>query len=338
MRTGKQHYPRRAAGGQAAAATRRRGRRAQVLGELTPRGPLHFARVLRYQLRGAREPVDREFRGCYRRVLALPDGPALVEVRPDHPARTLRLEVRALNRRLGPDEAAAACEQVSRIYSLDFDARAFHRAARAEPPLAAVAMRFCGLRVAGVPEPFECVVWSILGQQISLAVAIALKQRLVEAYAEFVERDGERYPAFPSAARLADAGEPALGKLGLSRPKARYVSGLAREVASGRLDLHALRALPPEGLHARLRELEGVGPWTASYVALRAYGDADALPLADVGLERAATQAYSAPERLRGAALARVAERWRPYRGWATFYLWYSLMYGRERAVPRGSA
>jgi AraC family transcriptional regulator, regulatory protein of adaptative response / DNA-3-methyladenine glycosylase II len=62
----------------------------------------------------------------------------------------------------------------------------------------------------------------------------------------------------------------------------------------------------------------GIGPWTAQYVAMRALGDADALPHADLGLLRALGLR-------RAAELAQAAERWRPWRAYAALHLWHSL-------------
>jgi 3-methyladenine DNA glycosylase/8-oxoguanine DNA glycosylase len=65
----------------------------------------------------------------------------------------------------------------------------------------------------------------------------------------------------------------------------------------------------------RLRELPGIGDWTAQYIAMRALGAPDAFPASDLGL-------------LRGAAidnardLARRSEAWRPWRAYAAMYLW----------------
>ncbi len=311
-------------------------RRPQELGELAPRGSFRFEQVLRYQVRQASEPVERDYGGRYRRVLALPGGPALVEAGADDPVRTRLLRVRSLSRRLDASESELALGQIRAIYSLDFPVPAFERHVRRDPVLASVVRRLRGLRVACIPDPFESLVWSILGQQISLIVAMRLKQRLVAAAGETVSHAGAEYHAFPKPQALARWTEPRLLSLGLSRPKARYVRNVSGLAAAGELDLEGLRTLTPEARRERLLEVTGIGPWTASYVALRSYGEADAFPLADVGLEVAASAEYGTPERLRGPALAALAEGWRPYRGWVTFYLWCTRLLAQD-GTGRGS-
>ena len=88
----------------------------------------------------------------------------------------------------------------------------------------------------------------------------------------------------------------------------------------GHVRWDALRALPPDEAQRALDALPGVGPWTASYVRMRALGDRDAFPAADLGVIKA--MAAAGVDRR---AIAGVAERWRPWRGYATLHLWASL-------------
>ena len=88
---------------------------------------------------------------------------------------------------------------------------------------------------------------------------------------------------------------------------------LARAVADGDLDLAA--PLGPDDFVERMVALPGIGPWTAHYVAMRALGEPDAFPAADLGLVKAAP----------GIDLNRRAEAWRPWRAYAALHLWASL-------------
>ena len=72
---------------------------------------------------------------------------------------------------------------------------------------------------------------------------------------------------------------------------------------------------------SELTALEGIGAWTAQYVAMRAGGEPDAFPATDLGLLRAAARLGIAD----GAkALAARAEAWRPWRAYAAMHLWQS--------------
>jgi 3-methyladenine DNA glycosylase/8-oxoguanine DNA glycosylase len=94
----------------------------------------------------------------------------------------------------------------------------------------------------------------------------------------------------------------------------------ARRIADGELDLERLRLAPAAEVQTALEDLPGIGPWTASYVRMRALGDRDAFPSADLGVIKAMEAAGVARR-----SIIDVAERWRPWRGYATLHLWASL-------------
>ena len=136
-----------------------------------------------------------------------------------------------------------------------------------------------------MPSPFECLVWAILGQQITVAFAYKMKRALVERYGDSVEYEGRTYWLFPEAARLAEADPAELRELQFSRQKSDYVRSLAVLVAEDRIDWDEIAALPSEEAIKALTALRGVGRWTAEYVLMRGLGHEDVIPAADVGLQ-----------------------------------------------------
>jgi len=108
--------------------------------------------------------------------------------------------------------------------------------------------------------------------------------------------------------------------LGVTRARAETLRGLATAVARGELSLD--RGADREEVQRRLLALPGIGPWTASYIAMRALGDPDAFLPGDLGVRRAAEALGLDPTPRR---LAAHAERWRPWRAYAVLYLWHSL-------------
>ena len=117
-----------------------------------------------------------------------------------------------------------------------------------------------------------------------------------------------------------------LTALGITTARAGSILALARAVNDDDLSLHP--GAEPEATVCRLRELPGIGDWTAQYIALRALRWPDAFPVGDLGLVRA----WRARSRRR---LRDTAEAWRPWRAYATMYLWQSLASEGEQPCRR---
>jgi AraC family transcriptional regulator of adaptative response / DNA-3-methyladenine glycosylase II len=245
--------------------------------------------------------------GRYRRTLRLPGGPGVVALEPrgDHVRATLRLA--------HPADVPEAVERRRALLDLDADPGEHNAVLAADPALAPRVAADPGLRAPGTVDPDETAVRAVLGQQVSLAAARALASRLVAACgAPLPAPDAGLTHAFPTPERIAAA---ELGALGMPDARRRTLRELARRLAGGELDLRA----DPAEVGERLLAIPGIGPWTASYIGLRALGDPDAFPAGDAGLRRGA-RALGLPDAL--AALEGRAERWRPWRRYAAHHLW----------------
>lgn len=219
---------------------------------------------------------------------------------------------------------------VTRMFDLDADLAAFVSAVSRDRVLGPLVRRQPPLRLPQVLDPFEGLVRAVLGQQVAVKAATTMVDRLVRRFGTPAPELAlplhapaartEPLLAFPRPRIIAAAGEEALRSIGLTRAKAATLGRIAEAVCAGRLDCVSLRALQADEAQALLVALPGIGPWTASYVRMRALGDRDAFPLADLGVIKA-LDARGVP-RDRHAA---VAERWRPWRAYATLHLWESL-------------
>lgn len=151
----------------------------------------------------------------------------------------------------------------------------------------------------------------IVGQQLSIASAAAIWNRMSEAFDPF-HHDSIR-GATPAR----------LGKLGLSAAKIKTLKLLAAEIRSKRLDLEALGDLDADEAHKILTALHGVGPWTADVYLLFCLGHADAWPAGDLALQDAIRLGLDLNARPTTKELTPLAEVWRPYRG-AAAHLWWA--------------
>lgn len=194
---------------------------------------------------------------------------------------------------------------VRRLLDLDTNLAPFYRLAQRDPLLGPLVRARPGLRVPQALDPFECLVRAMLGQQVSVAAATTLADRMVRRLG-----DG----CFPNANGIADAGVARIRRIGLPRARASSLHAVATAVADGRVDFETLRAAPPAEAQRALETLPGIGPWTAAYVRMRGLGDRDAFPSSDLGVLRA--MGVSAREAERRAA------RWQPWRAYSVMHLW----------------
>lgn len=233
------------------------------------------------------------------------------------------LEVRAA----GALDPAKLPALVGWLFDLDAPLAELHALAAADPVLAPLVAARPGMRLPVYDDPFEALIRAILGQQVSVAAARTIGGRMVARFGRPAPALGaaevEQLRFFPEPETLAEAGETALRELGLTGAKARSILGCSGLVASGAIDLIALRSAPADAATAALRALPGVGPWTAAYLRLRGLGDRDAFPAGDLGVRKALG---AAGEKLPSEAeTERFSEPWRPWRGYATLHLWAGL-------------
>lgn len=178
-----------------------------------------------------------------------------------------------------------------------------------------------GLRLPGNVDAFELAVRAVLGQQVTVAAARTLARRLVERFGAPIATPWPQITrTFPAPSALAASPVERIAELGIVRQRANALIALA----SAWPDLDAVLAthLDPQALVDALCALPGIGPWTAHYIAMRAYAWPDAFPPNDVAVLKAMKTLFDAgTQRLADAR----AQAWRPWRAYAVLRLWNSL-------------
>jgi DNA-3-methyladenine glycosylase II len=187
-----------------------------------------------------------------------------------------------------------------------------------DPDLAGIAERHGPPPMWGREPGFETLARIILEQQVSLAAAEAAGGRLVRA-AGAIE---------PKA--IAALGDDALRQAGLTRQKARYLSGLANEVLAGRLDLEAVAVGDDDDARARLTSVVGIGRWTADIYLLMALRRPDIWPTGDLALAAAMRRAKRLATIPTAMEQEAIAEPWRPWRAVAARLLWHAYLAGER--------
>ena len=301
---------------------------------LTPRAPFDARPILGYYGRSPLEPLDIVTDGAWRRAVRLGGQAVLFEVAPGGTVDAPILTVRVLQEGSPIPLLPLVADAVTCWWRLDQDPAELDVIAERDPILGALLRRLRGARSPLMPSPFECLVWAILGQQITVAFAYKMKRALVERYGESIGYAGRTYWLFPEAARLAEADPVELRALQFSRQKSDYVRSLAALVAEDRIAWDEIAVMPSEEAIEALTALRGVGRWTAEYVLMRGLGHADVIPAADVGLQAAIGRAYGFGRKATEPEVRAFAEQWAPRRSHAAFAWWWSLSAERGPNAP----
>jgi AraC family transcriptional regulator, regulatory protein of adaptative response / DNA-3-methyladenine glycosylase II len=288
------------------------------------RPPIDLSRMFGFLAVRAIPGVESGDSGHYRRTVLLPHGTGIISLCPGTGYVECSLQLADLR------DVTAAVQRCRRLLDLDADTAPISAALSADPVLSPLVTSCPGRRVPGHVDGDELAIRAVLGQQVSVAAARKLGTRLTLAYGKPLEQpDGDLTHCFPTAATLADA-DPSDLPMPLARGSA--LVGLAAALASGDLSLGP--GSDRERAGALLLTLRGIGPWTASYIRMRALSDPDAFLAADVGvLEALRALGASGAFRASGAAgrpaaakaAAELAESWRPWRSYAVHHLWAFL-------------
>ncbi|MBI1798133.1 MAG: DNA-3-methyladenine glycosylase 2 family protein [Candidatus Eisenbacteria bacterium] len=311
--------------------------RGAVALSLRARRPFDGRAVLDFLGPRAVPGLEHVERGVYRRGIEIDGARGTVTVRPVLDGLEVAVKLPA------PRDLIRVVSRVHRVFDFDADSSAILSHLRRDPALRRALEGRRDLRVPGAWDPFELAVRAILGQQISVRGAATIAGRLVQRLGAPLDRpEGAVTHVFPTAARVANAN---LTTIGIPHSRAAALRALARAVADGSLAFERLGSL--ESAVERLTALPGIGEWTAHYIAMRALGEPDAFPAADLGLAHALSDVDAREARLAstggkatpiasagarrtsreheraspGAVLAR-ARAWQPWRAYAVIALW----------------
>ena len=177
-----------------------------------------------------------------------------------------------------------------------------------------------GIRIPGAFNAFEMVVRAVLGQQITVKAARTLVGRFAKTFGTTIDTGIEGLShTFPTPDKILSLGDNIadyLGPIGITSRRAKTILELARSIVYKTIDLNF--PTQPEKEIERLKEIPGIGEWTAQYIAMRAMRWPDAFPHTDYGIKKAL--APHTPKEI-----LTLAEKWRPCRSYAAISLWNSL-------------
>jgi len=300
---------------------------AGVTVRLRYRGPYDWESMLAYLRARAIDGVERVSDAAYHRTIAFEGGMGTIEVRDLPELQSLGATIRFPGVRALPDIVT----RIRRVFDLGADVVAIGVHLTRDPLLAPLVAARPGLRAPGAWDGFELAVRAVLGQQVSVGAGRKLGSRLVEICGGRRNgagpAEGTLAVAFPDATRVLHAD---LDALRMPSARRQTLVALAKATLADPLLFQPRRTL--DETVAALREIRGIGEWTAHYIALRAAREPDAFPASDVALLRAATD--RAGTRPTPKELYARAEPWRPWRAYAAQHLWAKSARASDGGLP----
>jgi AraC family transcriptional regulator, regulatory protein of adaptative response / DNA-3-methyladenine glycosylase II len=292
------------------------GRSGAIRFTLSYRPPFEWDELLTFLRARAITGVEAVSASRYMRTISVGDTAGAIVVEPEKSAR-LAIIIRYPDLRALPIIIA----RVRRVFDLAADPVAIGEHLSCDPLLAPLVAARPGLRVPGAWDGFELAVRAILGQQITVSAAAKLAERLVAACGQPIGDPATREygltHVFPTPQQVAAAD---LTVLGMPKARRAALSSLAAAVVADPM-LFSPRSDLETAIEC-LRQLPGIGEWTAQYIAMRQLREPDAFPVADIGIARALSARTG--ERPTPAELLARAEPWRPWRAYAAMHLWAS--------------
>ena len=164
------------------------------------------------------------------------------------------------------------------------------------------------------PDGFERLLRAIISQQVSVAAADSIWNRLVKANLN-------------EPRKIMNADDDDLRTVGLSRQKVRY----ARALAEARINFQSLRSMSTVEVVKKLTKVPGIGVWTAEIYAMFSLGRADVFAAGDLALQESGRLLFELKDRPSEKKIRRMAESWSPWRAVAARLLWAYYSYKKNR-------
>lgn len=163
-------------------------------------------------------------------------------------------------------------------------------------------------------SPFDDLVYSIISQQLSDKAATTIAERFAKL--------AEETPLNPF--KVQGIPDEQMREAGISYSKISYIKEVARAVSEGRLDFIRMNTMDDEEVIFELTKIKGIGRWTAEMFLIFTLKRDDIFSLGDAGLRRAVSNLYYVSSN-DIEAIEKISLRWKPYRSYASRYLWKSL-------------
>lgn len=274
--------------------------------------------------------LDRNFDDCMHKtdsasvtkLLHLQQEPFLLRIAEE--GSYLQVEVLA-GKSSGADEEAIAI-YLTEWLDLKRDILPLKELAACDPQLKSLVEKYWGLRLISIPDLFEALCWSIIGQQINLKFAYKLKRRLVEAVGDSLIHRGKTYHVFPAPGQVMKLSVDDMKQMQFSTQKAHYLIAVSRAFIEGEITREKLFQLADTAqIISQLTALKGIGEWTANYVAMKCLRRMDAITYTDAGLLNGFKKLKNIEVKPARSELESFFSQFPGWEAYVIFYIWRSL-------------
>lgn len=226
---------------------------------------------------------------------------------------------------LGNNSEKEIVEFVKDWFDYDRDLTVFYELLEKDSELSYMVSAYNGLRLMAIPDLFEALCWSIIGQQINLTFAYKLKHRFTEVYGTKLSYEESDYYLFPKPEIVANIKVEDLLPLQFSNRKAEYLIEIAKQFVSGNISKEILSAQTTVEAIRLLVGVRGIGEWTANYALMKSLKRLECVTYGDVGLYNALHNLKGFEKRPSREKLDLFFESFKTWEAYTVFYLWRSL-------------
>jgi len=213
----------------------------------------------------------------------------------------------------------AVVERMTFFLSLEDDLQPFYRIGQEDVDFSPIIELLYGYHQVKFLTPFENACWAVLTQRNPMKIAQKTKQVLIEKYGNHLEVNENVYWAFPEPIQIVVADESELLKVIRNDQRTEFLIATAR--AFSEVNEEFLKTAPDEEVEAWLRNIKGIGEWSATFIMVRGLGRMERIPLTETRLLEAASKVYGHGEEMSRDDLKCLAERYGSWQGYWAHYL-----------------
>ena len=230
-----------------------------------------------------------------------------------------------INVLVGNNSEKQIIEFVKDWFDYDRDLSSFYKLLKKDSELKYMTSEYKGLRLMAIPDLFEALCWSIIGQQINLTFAYKLKRRFTEIYGTKLTYENSDYYLFPKPEIVENIKVEDLLPLQFSNRKAEYLIEIAKQFVSGNISKEILSSKPTNEAIGLLVSVRGIGEWTANYALMKSLKRLECVTYGDVGLYNALHNLKGFDKRPSRETLDLFFDNFKDWEAYTVFYLWRSL-------------